>query len=128
MGEYVTIYDADTDVAIAEAPTIAGAVTFRLRADLSEVGTWKELYAKSDEGYEILDCLVTPTGTTVALWQLALDTETPGAYGAVLDLDTVEDGVEKHFYVRAKALDTEVPTNDATVTLVVSGDAAVPEA
>jgi len=128
MGQYVTIRFASDDEAVAEAPTIVGAVAFRLRCDLNEVGEWIELYAESDAGYEILDCIVTPTGTTAAMWQLALDTESPGAYGAALSLGTVEDGVPTTFYARAKAADTESPTNDATVTLVVTGDAAEPEA
>ena len=128
MAEYITIRFADSDEAVAESPTIVGAVSFRLRCDLNEVGEWIELYAESDAGYEILDCIVTPTGTTAAMWQLALDTESPGAYGAALSLGTVEDGVPTTFYARAKAADTESPTNDATVTLVVTGDAAEPEA
>mgnify|MGYP001243074736 CR=1 FL=1 len=127
MAEYVTVYFADTDEPASEAPSLDNAVRFTLRLDLNQVGEWVELYAKSDEGYEILEAVVTPTGATAERWQLALDTESPEAYGAALALGTIEDGVPTTFYVRARAVDTEVPANDATVTLVLSGDAAVPE-
>lgn len=127
MAEYVTVYFASTDEPVSEAPSIDNAVRFTLRLDLNQVGEWVELYAESDAGYEILEAIVTPTGASLLMWQLALDTGTPEAYGASLSLGTIEDGVPKTFYVRARAVDTEIPMNDATVTLVLAGDAAVPE-
>ena len=127
MAEYVTVYFASTDEPVSEAPSLDNAVRFTLRLDLNQVGEWVELYAESDAGYEILEAIVTPTGANADKWQLALDTESPMAYGAALELGTIEDGVPTTFYARAKAIDTESPANDATVTLVVSGVAAVPE-
>jgi len=127
MAEYVTVYFAADDTPVSEAPSLDNAVRFTLRLDLNQVGEWVELYAESDTGCEILEAVVTLTGTSKDNWQLALDTESPAAYGAALSLGTIEDGVPTTFYVRAKAVDTESPSNDATVTLVLSGDAAVPE-
>ena len=131
MAEYLEIRFADTDELVSEEPTLANAVRFTLRADLDAVGEWIRVYAIPEDGYEVTECIVTPTGDNLLMWQLAPDdggeVGTPVAYGAPLSLGTVDDGVPTYFWIRAKAVNTETPVNDATVTLPVSGVAAVPE-
>lgn len=125
---YIKLFFTADDVQVSVAPTTTNAVTFTLRADENQVGDWIGLYALADSGYVISDVIVTPTGHTAAKWQLAPDDEgdpgTPEVYGAHLDLGTVGDTTHVPFHVRAKAVDTETPVNDVSVTLVVTGVAA----
>ena len=123
---YIKLFFTDGDQQVSEAPTTTYAVSFTLRADLNEVGAWIGLYAKADNGYSISTVVITPTGTTATKWQLAEDDGygapgTPEAYGDPLALGTVNDTDEAVFWVRAKAIDSETPVNDVSVTLVVSG-------
>ena len=126
---YIKLFFTDGDQQVSAAPTTTYAVSFTLRADQNEVGVWIGLYAKADNGYVISTVVITPTGTTATKWQLAPDDgygdpDTPEAYGDPLALGTVNDTDEAVFWVRAKAIDSEIPVNDVTVTLVVSGVAA----
>jgi len=124
------MFFGDDDVQVSEAPTTTNAVEFTLRADLDEVGSWVELYLKADDGYVLTDgATITPTGDTAAKWQLAPDDSgsqgTPEDYGDPLVLtDPVADDAESTFWIRAKATNDEVPVNDVTVTLVVTGIAS----
>lgn len=125
---YVKLFFTADDVQVSEAPTTTHAVTFTLRADLNEVGTPVGLYALADSGYSIATTTITPTGTTATKWALAPDSGgSPGAFGAYGDplvLGTVGDTTHVPFWVKAKAVDTETPVNDTSVTLVVSGVAS----
>lgn len=125
---YIKIFFAADDVQVSEAPTTTHAVTFTLRADQNEVGSWVKLYGLADNGYVVTETTVTPTGSTEDKWQLAPDDGgnpgTPEAYGAPLDLGEVGDTTKVYFHVRAKATDDEEPVNDVTVTLEVEGIAA----
>ena len=126
---YIKIYKASDDSEVSSAPTTTNAVTFTLRAVQSEEGTAQELYAKAESGYVVNDVTITPTGTSATKWALAPDSGgspgTYGAYGAALDLgDGIDDTTGKTFWIKAKAVDTETPVNDTSVTLVVAGVAA----
>ena len=125
---YIKLFYASDDVQVSESPTLTNAVTFSLRADNNEEGSYVRLYALADDGYVVSTTVVTPTGTTAAKWQLAPDDsgspDTPEAYGDPLALGEVGDTTKVYFHVRAKATDDEAPVNDTSVTLVVSGVAA----
>ena len=123
---YIKLFKATDDSQISVAPTTTNAVTFTLRADTNEVGAYQKLYALADNGYVCSVVKITPTGTTATKWQLDSDVAgspsgSPGAYGAALTLGTVGDTTKVYFHIRAKAIDTETPSNDVTVTLVASG-------
>lgn len=126
---YIKLFRTADDVQVSEAPTTTNAVSFTLRADLNEVGGYISLYALADDGYSVATAVVTPTGDTATKWQLDSDVAgspsgTPEAYGDPLSLGTVGDTTHVPFHIRAKAVDTETPVNDVTVTLVVSGIAS----
>lgn len=125
---YIKIFFEDGDTQVSEAPTTTNAVTFTLDASINEEGTPIQLYVLADDGYVIDDVVITPTGTTATKWALAPDNSgsagTFEAYGDPLDLgDGIDDTTHVPFWIKAKAIDSEVPTNDTTVTLVVSGTA-----
>ena len=126
---YIKLFFASNDVQVSESPTLTNAVEFTLRADQNEVGSYVKLYALADNGYACTGVVVTPTGTTAAKWQLAPDDGgnpgTPEAYGDPLTLGAVGDTTKVHFHVRAKATEDEEPANDTSVTLNVTGVAAV---
>ena len=126
---YIKLFFTSNDTQVSAAPTTTDAVTFTLRADTNEVGSFVSLYALADNGYSVATTVVTPTGTTATKWQLDSDVAgspsgTPEAYGDPLSLGTVGDTTHVPFHIRAKAVDTETPVNDVTVTLVVSGIAS----
>jgi hypothetical protein len=126
---YIKLFFKTDDQQVSEAPATEHAVTFTLRADQNEVGSWVGLYALADDGYVVSDVTVTPTGDNAAKWQLAEDdggspSGSPEAYGDPLELGEVNDTDKSYFWVRAKATDDEEPENDVTVTLVVEGVAA----
>jgi hypothetical protein len=125
---YVKLYFTADDVQVSVSPTTTNAVTFTLAANTNEVGTPIGLYAEADAGYSIATTTITPTGTTATKWALAPDsTGSPGAfeaYGDPLVIGTVTASPHVPFWVKAKAVDTETPVNDVTVTLVVSGTAS----
>jgi len=126
---YIKLFFDDDDTQVSAAPTTTDAVTFTLRADLNEVGSFVKLYALADDGYTVATVVITPTGTTATKWQLDSDvggspSGSPENYGAHLDLGTVGHDTHVHFHIRAKAIDTETPVNDVTVTLVVTGVAS----
>ncbi len=127
---YIKLFKASDDSQISEAPTTTNAVSFTLRADLNEVGSWQRLFALADTGYVVSDAEITPTGTTAAKWQLCPDDsgdpdeENAEAYGATLELGEVGDTTKVYFHARAKATSDETPVNDVSVTLVASGVAA----
>jgi hypothetical protein len=126
---YIKLYKGSDNSEVSGSGTLTNAVTFTLRADLNEEGTAQELYAKAESGYVVNDVTITPTGTSANKWALAPDSGgspgTYGAYGAALDLgDGIDDTTGKTFWIKAKAVDTETPVNDTSVTLVVAGVAA----
>ena len=126
---YIKIFFAADDVQVSAAPTTTNAITFTLRADQNEEGTPVRLYALADSGYVVATTVVTPTGTTATKWALAPDAAGPAAgvfeaYGDPHALGTVGDTDKVYFWVKAKAIDTEIPVNDVTVTMVVSGIAS----
>ncbi len=123
---YIKLFFTSDDVQVSAAPTTTHAVTFTLRADQNEVGTPVELYALADDGYIVDGVTITPTGTTATKWDLAPDSGgSPGAFGAYGDALSLGDGIgdttHVPFWIKAKAVDTETPTNDVSVTLVVAG-------
>jgi len=91
------------------------------------VDEWITLGIRCDTGYKtILEnarhariSVVTSTN-----WQLALDTGSPMAYGASLDLTSEITAVNTLFYLRAKSLSTEVPINDSSVDISLSATIA----
>ena len=126
---YIKLFFEDGDTQVSEAPTTTNAVLFTLDAAENEVGTPIQLYALADDGYVIDDVVITPTGTTATKWALAPDDEGEagefGAYGDPLDLGAdVGDTTHVPFWIKAKAIDSETPVNDTTVTLVVTGVAS----
>ena len=125
---YIKLFFEDGDTQVSIAPTTTNAVTFTLDASTNEVGTPIQLYALADTGYSIADVVVTPTGTTATKWDLADDDSgSPGTwetYGDPLALGTVTNSAHVPFWIKAKAIDSETPTNDTSVTLVVSGVAS----
>ena len=125
---YIKLFFTANDVQVSAAPTLTNAVTFTLRADLDEVGTPIGLYAEADASYSVATTTITPTGTTATKWALAPDNGgSPGAfgaYGAPLVLGTVTASPHVPFWVKAKAVNTEIPVNDAGVTLEVTGVAS----
>ena len=124
---YIKLFH-NSDVQVSEAPTTTNAVSFTLRADQDEVGSYQKLYALADDGYVVSTVVITPTGDTLLKWQLAPDSGgdpgTPEDYGDPLALGEVGDTDKVYFHVRAKATNEEIPVNDVTVTLVVTGVAA----
>jgi hypothetical protein len=123
---YIKLFKATDDSEISVSPTTTNAVSFTLRPDTNEVGAYQKLYALADNGYVCTTVVITPTGTTATKWQLDSDVAgspsgSPEAYGAALALGTVGDTTKVYFWARAKALDTETPANDVSVTLVASG-------
>ena len=126
---YIKLFKASDDSQVSEAPTTTNAVSFTLRADQNQVGSYQRLYALADDGYACSTVVVTPTGDTAAKWQLDSDNAgspsgSPEAYGDPLTLGDVGDTTKVYFHARAKATDDETPVNDVTVTLVLSGIAA----
>jgi hypothetical protein len=127
---YIKLFFTSDDVQVSESPTTTNAVTFTLRADQNEEGTPIGLYAKADTGYEVTTVTITPTGDTATKWALAPDDTGSagvfGSYGDALALtgQTVDDTTGVPFWIKAKAIDSETPVNDVTVTLVVAGVAA----
>jgi hypothetical protein len=129
MSAYIKLFFASNDVQLSEHPTTTNAITFTLRADLNEVGTAVRLYALANSGYAVSETEVTPTGTTGIKWELAPDAPGPApgtweSYGDPLVLGAVGDSTKVYLWVRAKAVDTEEPVNDVTVTIVTSGKAS----
>ncbi len=126
---YIKMFFDSDDTQVSEAPTTTDAVEFTLRADQNEEGTPIALYVKADDGYVVDSVVITPTGTNAAKWALAPDnSDSPGsweAYGDPLSLGNgCDDTTGILFWVKAKAVDTEDPVNDTSVTLVVSGVAS----
>jgi hypothetical protein len=126
---YIKIFFKSDDVQVSASPTTTNAVTFTLRADQNEVGTAIGLYVIADAGYSVDDVDITPTGTTATKWALAPDAAGSagvfGAYGDPIDLgDGIVNGTKTYFWIKAKAVDTETPINDTSVTLVVDGVAS----
>lgn len=128
---YMKICFQDDDVQV-ESVSPGGdgdPVEFTLRADQNEVGEWVGLYALADDGYIINNVEISLSGTTATKWQLAPDNVgepgTPEDYGDPLSLgDNCDDTTGIPFWIRAKAIDTEDPTNDDSVTISASGVAS----
>lgn len=126
---YIKLFKASDDSQVSASPTTTNAVSFTLRADQNEVGSFQRLYALADNGYVCTTVEITPTGDTATKWQLDSDVTgspsgSPEAYGDPLSLGTVDDTTKVYFHVRAKATSDETPVNDVTVTLVAGGVAS----
>lgn len=127
---FIKLYFASDDTQVSESPSLTDAVEFTLRADQNEVGDPIRLYAEADEGYSVATTTVQPVGSTAGRWDLAPDEAgSPGTFlalGASLSLGTVGagSGGRVYFHARARAVDTEDPVNDSTVTLDVEGVAS----
>lgn len=126
---YIKLFKAIDGSQISASPTTTNAVSFTLRADQNEVGAFQRIYALADNGYACTEVYITPTGTKATKWQLDSDNAgnpsgSPEAYGDALLLGNVGDTTAVYLHVRAKAIDSETPENDVTVTLVASGVAA----
>ncbi len=127
---YIKLFFTSDDTQVEpEGDGVGSPVEFSLRADQNEEGSWVGLYALADDTYVCSSVVVTPTGDTATKWQLAVDdggnpSGSPEAYGDPISLGEVGDTTKVYFHVRAKAVDTETPANDSSVTLVVSGIAA----
>lgn len=132
MPDYIKLYFTEDDGQVEPVGDGVGEpVSFTLRADLNEVGSWIGLYALSVSGYACSGVEVVPSGSTYLKWQLNSDTlsgvtpsESPEAYGDSLWLGSVGNVTPIYFHVRAKATDDEAPVRDETVSLNVSGIAS----
>ena len=128
---YITLYFTDGDVQVEpEGDGVGAPVSFTLRADLDEVGSWIGLYAQADSGYYCSGVQVIPSGTTYLKWQFDSDTGggaspsgSPESYGDPISISGLveADPNKSYFHIRAKATNDEDPQNDTSVTLVVSG-------
>jgi len=129
MSEYIKLYFTDGDEQVEPVGNGVGEpVSYILRADLNEVGSWTGLYALATSGFTCSGVEVVPSGTYYEKWQLDSDTGggsspsgTPEDYGNSLTLGEVGNVTPVYFHVRAKATDDEVPFRDETVSLNVSG-------
>jgi len=88
-----------------------------------QVDDWIPICVRTDSGYKTIlensrHCRISIATSTN--WQLALDTGSPMAYGASLDLTSEITAVNTLFYLRAKSLSTEVPINDSSVDIQLS--------
>ena len=84
-----------------------------------------KLAIRCDSGYvTATGTTVTPTGTSANKWALAPDNAgsagTFGAYGAALTFASAIPDSNVLFWAKAKAADTETPTNDTSVDLVIA--------
>ncbi|MDV2988577.1 MAG: hypothetical protein P3T54_00225 [Dehalogenimonas sp.] len=126
---YIKIFKASDDSQVSASPVLTNAVTATLRADQNEIGAFEKLYALADDGYVVSTVVITPTGDNATKVQLDSDNAgspsgSPEAYGDPLSLGTVGDTTKVYFHVRMKAVDTEDPENDDSVTLEATGVAA----
>jgi hypothetical protein len=130
---YIKLYFAANDQEVSEAPTTTHAVEFTLRADQNQIGSWIRLYALAEDDYEVTDTDITiQDSTAVDKWELAQDDsgspveqgEGEENWGDPLELGTVGDTTKVYFWIRARAVDTETPVNDVSVTLKAEGIAA----
>jgi hypothetical protein len=126
---YITLYFTSGDTQVEPVGDGVGSpVSFTLRADQNEVGSWKGLYATATSGYVCSGVSVYLSGTTATKWQFTDDdgggsspNASPEAYGDPIAIGQVEAVTKNYFHVRAKATDDETPTNDTSVSLVCSG-------
>jgi len=132
--EYIKIYFANDDTQVSPEGEFDNAIEFVLRADLEETDSVR-LYAEAEKKevdgemreYKSTETYVEPQGDNASNWALAEDDDgSEGLYedwGEPLTLGTVGHGEENrvYFWVKAKALDTEEPQNDDSVTLYCEG-------
>ncbi len=131
--DYVKLYDAETEEEMSQAGEFENTVSLILRADLyPDQGSYdsRRLYLEAEEDYYVDEVKVKPVGEHSERWQLAPDvSNNEGAYeagGEELELGMVGHGSNRvYFWAKAQALDSELPENDVTVTLKVSGIAGV---
>lgn len=132
MTDYIKLYFTATSGQVEPyGDGVGQPVSYTLRADLNEIGSWTGLYALSTSGYTCSGVDVIPSGTTYLKWQLTADTGggsspsgIPMDYGASLTLGDVGNVTKVYFHTRAKATADETPVKDQTVTLNVTGIAS----
>ena len=134
MSEYIKLYFTANDEQIQPVDNGVGEpVSYALRADLGEVGSWTSLYALAVSGFACSGIDIALAGTTYLKWQLNIDTgggsspsDNPEDYGDPLPLGEVGNINKVYFHVRAKATEDETPKTDETVSLSATG-IAIPE-
>lgn len=129
MTDYIKLYFTTTSGQVEPyGDGVGQPVSYILRADLNEVGSWTGLYALATSGFTCSGVDVVPSGTTYLKWQLAPNAGgnpgTPEDYGDSLSMGDIGNVTPVFFHVRSKATDDEVPVRDETVTLNVTGIAA----
>jgi hypothetical protein len=128
---YLSLYFAETDIEVSPPNVFTNAIEFTLRADLSEADEVK-LYAKTDDGYRVLDAQVTAEGETADRWAFAPDDNgAPGEYqawGAPFNIGTLggsSTGTSTtnkfYFWLKARAIPGEPVRQDATVLIHLDG-------
>lgn len=119
---YLSLYFAETDIEVSPPNVFTNAIEFTLRADLSEADEVK-LYAKTDDGYRVLDAQVTAEGETADRWAFAPDDNgAPGEYqawGAPFNIGTLTN--KFYFWLKARAIPGEPVRQDATVPIHLDG-------
>lgn len=110
---------------VSEGTETAPIIVGPLNATNNEESSAIKLAIRCDTGYNSSgNTVITPTGTTADKWALAPDNEGVagvfGAYGSALTISSVIGTTNTLFWVKAKALSTENPSNDASVDLVVN--------
>lgn len=120
---YLSLYFAETDIEVSPPNVFTNAIEFTLRADLSEADEVK-LYAKTDDGYRVLDAQVTAEGETADRWAFAPDDNgAPGEYqawGAPFNIGTLTTN-KFYFWLKARAIPGEPVRQDATVLIHLDG-------
>ncbi len=125
MSSYISAYFTIGEITVSKSGSTIDAVKIALNADLNEVSEGTALFIETAEGYLGSDIVISLSGTNSAMWRLALTEAvlTSATWGAALTLGSIGHGISKRktFYIQAKAVDTELPKEDLTVTLVLTG-------
>ncbi|MFL0197394.1 hypothetical protein ACJDU8_17765 [Clostridium sp. WILCCON 0269] len=112
-------------IQVSEGTETSPIIVGPLNATNNEESAAIKLAIRCDAGYNTSgNTVITPTGTTADKWALAPDNAgvagSFGAYGSALTISSVIGTTNTVFWVKAKAVSTESPSNDTSVDLVVS--------
>lgn len=96
-----------------------------LNATNNEESAAVKIALRCDSGYATSgNTIITPTGTSKNMWALASDNNGSagafGTYGTALTISDSISNTNKVFWVKAKSVDTENPSNDVSVNLVIN--------
>lgn len=96
-------------------------ISVTLSATNNEESSPIKLAIRCDIGYQtVTDTIITPDGTTAAMWALAPADGVFGEYGAALTITDTITADNTIFWAKAKAVDSEAPQTDVSVGLSVS--------